>query len=59
MKVERMSMWWIGLTGCRWLYLVFFNMLWVFIPFWVLYEAYGNIKKAFVTAAAVREKKSE
>ncbi|MCJ1440164.1 MAG: hypothetical protein MMC23_000647 [Stictis urceolatum] len=42
-----------------WLYLVFFNMLWVFIPFWVLYEAYGNIKKAFVTAAAVREKKSE
>lgn len=25
-----------------WLYLVFFNMLWVFIPGWILYESYGN-----------------
>ncbi|KAI9659561.1 MAG: hypothetical protein M1821_001820 [Bathelium mastoideum] len=29
-----------------WVYLVFFNMLWVFIPFWVLYEAYGNFSEA-------------
>ena len=29
-----------------WVYLVFFNMLWVFIPFWVLYEAYWNISGA-------------
>ena len=29
-----------------WVYLVFFNMLWVFIPFWVLYEAYGNVSEA-------------
>jgi hypothetical protein len=26
-----------------WLYLVFFNMLWVFIPFWILWEAYQRI----------------
>ena len=26
-----------------WLYLTFFNMLWVFIPFWILYEGYLNI----------------
>ncbi|EED19152.1 annexin ANXC3.2 [Talaromyces stipitatus ATCC 10500] len=32
-----------------WLYLVFFNMLWVFIPAWVLTEAYKEIKGAFVT----------
>ena len=27
----------------KWVYLVFFNMLWVFIPFWILYEGYNNI----------------
>ena len=26
-----------------WLYLTFFNMLWVFIPFWILYEGYKNV----------------
>jgi hypothetical protein len=25
---------------CRWLYLFFFNFLWVIIPFWILYESY-------------------
>ncbi|KAI9690611.1 MAG: hypothetical protein M1820_009968 [Bogoriella megaspora] len=44
-----------------WLYLVFFNMLWVFIPFWVLYEAYGNISQAMgydsAAATAGKEKK--
>lgn len=33
-----------------WIYLVFFNMLWVFFPMWVLYEAYGNIQRAFERA---------
>jgi hypothetical protein len=30
-----------------WLYLVFFNMLWVFVPMWVLYVAYKNISNVF------------
>jgi hypothetical protein len=29
-----------------WMYLFFFNMLWVVIPFWVLYEAYGDVSEA-------------
>ncbi|KAF2100479.1 Emopamil-binding protein, partial [Rhizodiscina lignyota] len=29
-----------------WLYLVFFNMLWVVFPFWGLVEAYGSIAAA-------------
>ena len=32
-------------------YLIFFNMLWVVFPLWVLYEAYGNINLAFVRAS--------
>lgn len=36
-----------------WLYLVFFNMLWVFIPLWVLAEAYKELKAAFVQAEVV------
>lgn len=34
----------------RWVYLFFFNMLWVFIPLYVLYEAYGHMMKAFAVA---------
>jgi hypothetical protein len=34
-----------------WVYLVFFNMLWVFIPFWVLYEAYAQINHAFTSSS--------
>jgi hypothetical protein len=34
-----------------WLYLVFFNMLWVFIPFWVLYTAFLEISASFTAAA--------
>ncbi|KAL8970886.1 MAG: hypothetical protein Q9183_001314 [Haloplaca sp. 2 TL-2023] len=30
-----------------WLYLVFFNGLWVVIPGWVLWVAYGEMKEAF------------
>lgn len=34
----------------RWVYLFFFNMLWVFIPLYVLYEAYGNMTSVFAIA---------
>ena len=34
-----------------WVYLVFFNMLWVWFPFWILYEAYSNISLAFARAS--------
>lgn len=30
-----------------WVYMFFFNMLWVFFPLWVLYEAHSNILLAF------------
>ena len=29
-----------------WLYLVFFNMLWVWLPAWILYEAYQGLNGA-------------
>ena len=29
-----------------WIYLVFFNMLWVLIPFWVIWYAVGDISGA-------------
>lgn len=42
-----------------WLYLFFFNTLWVFIPFWVLTEAWKEAKRAFVGAeTASRGKKT-
>lgn len=31
-----------------WLYLVFFNMLWVFIPFYAIYVSWSAISAAFV-----------
>lgn len=34
-----------------WIYLVFFNMLWVWFPLWILYEAYNNIGLAFIRAS--------
>ncbi|EZF34727.1 hypothetical protein H101_01735 [Trichophyton interdigitale H6] len=34
-----------------WLYLVFFNVLWVIVPLWVISVAWGEIKAAFATAA--------
>ena len=30
-----------------WLYLFFFNVLWVFIPLWVLWQAWAEVKGAF------------
>ena len=34
-----------------WVYLVFFNTLWVWFPLWILYEAYQNIGLAFASAS--------
>ena len=34
-----------------WVYLTFFNMLWVFLPLFVLYEAYNSISLAFARAS--------
>ena len=34
-----------------WVYLFFFNMLWVVFPLWVLYEAHGSISLAFARAS--------
>ncbi|KAL4936706.1 hypothetical protein BDV06DRAFT_88371 [Aspergillus oleicola] len=36
-----------------WFYLVFFNILWVFIPIWVLFEAAREVRRAFVLAEGV------
>jgi hypothetical protein len=40
-----------------WLYLVFFNMLWVFIPFWILYEGYHNITATSESQSAAKSQK--
>jgi hypothetical protein len=42
-----------------WLYLVFFNLLWVFIPLWVVAEAYKEIKNAFVSAESTGQGKKK
>lgn len=42
-----------------WLYLFFFNTLWVFVPLWVLWEAAKELKAAFVVKEIqVEEKKN-
>lgn len=42
-----------------WLYLVFFNTLWVFIPLWVLWEASKELRGAFVGAETQAALKSQ
>lgn len=42
-----------------WLYLVFFNTLWVYIPLWVLWEAAKELKKAFVAAESTTQSKKK
>jgi hypothetical protein len=42
-----------------WLYLFFFNTLWVFIPLWVLWEAAKEFRGAFVSAETQIESKSQ
>jgi len=39
----------------RWVYLFFFNTLWVWIPLWILYEAYGAITGALAAQAEKQE----
>lgn len=39
-----------------WLYLVFFNGLWVVVPLYALWFASGNISKAFAAQAAAKSK---
>lgn len=41
-----------------WLYLFFFNTLWVFLPLWVLWEATKELHTAFVAAETHFERKS-
>lgn len=44
----------------KWVYLVFFNMLWVFIPIYALYVTYGEIMDAFkVKSAGQKSKKTK
>jgi hypothetical protein len=49
---------WFGDSGSRltsnsWLYLAFFNGLWVVFPLWVLYEAYRAMSSAMSQAEMV------
>ena len=41
------------LTSNSWLYLAFFNGLWVVFPLWVLYEAYRAMSSAMSQAEMV------
>lgn len=41
------------LTLNSWLYLFFFNMLWVVFPLWILYEAYKAMSSAMSQAEMV------
>ena len=42
---------------CSWLYLVFFNGLWVIIPLWFLYEAYQAMAVQFAAGTSASKKK--
>ena len=37
-----------------WLYLFFFNTIWVFIPAWILYEGYQQLSDAFVRSVSTQ-----
>jgi len=41
----------------RWLYLAFFNGLWVVLPVYILYEVYGSLSASMPTALAVKKTK--
>ncbi|RMD42756.1 hypothetical protein DV735_g2348, partial [Chaetothyriales sp. CBS 134920] len=41
-----------------WLHLVFFNTIWVYIPFWVLFEGYREISTAMTSSIPPTKKKS-
>jgi EXPERA (EXPanded EBP superfamily) len=40
-----------------WLYLVFFNMIWVFIPIWILWVSWNEMGDAFVRGASKEQVK--
>ncbi|KAF3020971.1 hypothetical protein G7054_g1847 [Neopestalotiopsis clavispora] len=40
----------------KWVYLVFFNMLWVFIPAWAIYVAVADINDAFAVRSQAQTK---
>lgn len=42
-----------------WLYLFFFNTLWVFVPLWVLWEAAKELRGAFVVAETSDARKTQ
>lgn len=42
-----------------WLYLFFFNVLWVFIPAWILYAGYHSLTDAYVKAASSQSLKKK
>lgn len=49
---------------CRWVYLFFFNTLWVWFPLWIMYEAYKGItsalsQKEVVNVISYLEKKAD
>jgi len=35
-----------------WVYLVFMNVIWVAIPFWLMYDSYGHIASSIRLAQA-------
>lgn len=37
-----------------WVYLVFFNMLWVFIPFYAIYVSWNAVNAAFTSQTVVQ-----
>ncbi|ORY88593.1 Emopamil-binding protein [Leucosporidium creatinivorum] len=41
----------------KWLYLAFFNLLWVFIPLWLMYDSFGHIAKALRQEQGAASKK--
>lgn len=42
-----------------WLYLFFFNTVWVWIPLWILYEGYNELSVAFSGSASVAQAKKK
>jgi hypothetical protein len=45
------------LTGISWLYLVFFNVLWVALPFYSLYQAYVSLTGAAPVEITAKKQK--
>lgn len=40
-----------------WLYLFFFNTVWVWVPLWIMYEGYNELSAAFTNSASLRQSK--